>query len=98
LYIAVGVATSASVLVATAFSLIVLVPVLSRVTAGIDDSLDDRVLSAVNFSKFATNKTYVSAFHTIDSFSFVFQLLYTEYPTFRHVSYKLAPADVQQFS
>jgi len=59
LYIVVGVATSVAVLVATAFSLLVLVPTLSQVTAGVDDSLDARILSTVNFSKYATNRTYV---------------------------------------
>jgi len=54
----VGVVTSAAVLVATAFSLLVLVPALVQVTADIDDdTLDLRVLSTVNFSKFAANET-----------------------------------------
>ena len=60
LYIAVGVATSVAVLVASAFSLQVLVPALSQVTGGIDASLDTRVLNAVNFSKYNANETYVS--------------------------------------
>jgi len=59
LYIVVGVATSVAVLIACAFSLLVLVPTLSQVTAGVDDSLDSRVRNAVNFSKYATNETYV---------------------------------------
>jgi len=59
LYIVVGVATSVAVLIACAFSLLVLVPTLSQVTAGVDDSLDSRVHNAVNFSKYATNETYV---------------------------------------
>lgn len=57
LYIVVGVATSVAVLIACAFSLLVLVPTLSQVTAGVDDSLDSRVRNAVNFSKYATNET-----------------------------------------
>jgi len=57
LYISVGVATSVAVLIAIAFSLLVLVPALSQVTAGIGDSLDSRVLGAVSFSKYAANET-----------------------------------------
>ena len=55
----VGVVTSAAVLVATAFSLLVLVPAVVQVTADIDDTLDLRVRNTVNFSKFAANGTYV---------------------------------------
>jgi len=65
LYIAVGAATSVAVLVATAFSLLVLVPTLSQVTAGVDNQLDARVLSAVSFSKYATNSTYVGRFEAL---------------------------------
>ena len=58
LYVAVGVATSVAVLIAVAFSLLVLVPALSQLTAAsVDDSLDSRVLSAVSFSKYADNET-----------------------------------------
>jgi len=59
LYIAVGAVTSVAVLVAIAFSLLVLVPAVIQLTVGIDDSLDVRVLNATSFSKFANNKTYV---------------------------------------
>ena len=59
LYIAVGTVTSVAVLVAIAFSLLVLVPAVIQLAVGIDDSLDARVLNATSFSKFATNKTYV---------------------------------------
>ena len=60
MYIVVGAVTSVAVLVDTAFSLLVLVPALSQVTAGIDDSLDDRVFNTVNFSQFVTNTTYAT--------------------------------------
>jgi len=71
LYIMLGVVISVAVLIAIAFSLIVLVPTLCQVTARVDDSLDSRVLNAVNFSKYATNETYAHF-----TFGFVFQLLH----------------------
>ena len=58
--------TSCSVLVAMAFSLVVLVPVLNQIIAGsVDDSLDSRALNAVSFSKYATNATYVRSFQSL---------------------------------
>ena len=95
-----GVATSAAVLVATAFSLIVLVPALCQVTAGIDDSLDSRVLNAVNFSKYATNTTYVlrdaSAF-VENSSQFRFRFSAASLLSDHSLHYRLPLADVQQF-
>ena len=65
LYIAVGVVTSVAVPIAMAFSLLVLVPALSQLTAGIDHSLDTRVLGAVSFSKYDANDTYVYVLHDV---------------------------------
>jgi len=65
LYIAVGVVTSVAVVIAMAFSLLVLVPALSQLTAGIDHSLDTRVLGAISFSKYDANDTYVYVLHDV---------------------------------
>lgn len=97
MYIAVGVAASVAVLIATAFSLFVLVPALSQVTVGIDDSLDNRVLNAINFSKYDTNTTYVrcdvQTYHYDSHFRFRFAVHAAMYST----THQSTSADVQQF-